>query len=147
MSTQQTLNQYVGTDVLGVGTTIVAEDMTTAASVYAGQKGNDPIILQRTKSDILCVLPDSFTTFTAEAYDPTGAAAAAGCAVTPARYTVLAGTKVIFTATAAEGWTFSKWQFDEADIEQSGEESKDVAYLAVPASPTILRVRAVFTMA
>lgn len=144
MGTQQTLNQYVGTDTLGVGTTIVAENMTTAASVYNGQVGSDPVILQRTKNNILCVLPDSYTTFTAEAYDTTGAAAAAGCTVTPARYTVLAGTKVIFTATAAEGWKFSKWQIDGADIDQEGEESKAVAYLTVPASPTILSIRGVF---
>ena len=90
--TAQTLNQYVGTDAQGKGTTIVAADMTTA------------------------------------------------CSATPMAYTLLAGDKQVFTATAGDGWEFEKWQIDGEDVE--GEEgTKAVALLTIPSktSPVVFR--------
>ena len=138
----QTLNQYVGTDAQGNGVTIVAPDMETACNVYNTQESADPTIMQCTKRGVKCVLPDMYVTFNAEAYDPTGVAAAT-CSVTPGTYTVKAGTTQIFTAKAGEGWVFSKWQINGVDTE--GEE---VAMLTIPASDTgLVTVRAVFAVA
>lgn len=141
-NTPQTLNQYVGTDELGNGTTIVAENMTTACSVYAAQKDGDPVIMQRTKSNILCVLPEQFTTFVTEVWDTAGAASST-CQATPERYTLLAGTKQIFTARAGEGWKFSKWLIDGEEV-GTEEGTKEVALLTIPAASTIVTIRAVF---
>lgn len=137
----QTLNQYIGTDNLGNQTTIVAEDMTTACAVYAEQESADPIIMQCTKQNIKCVLPTTFTTFNTVVKDKS--AATAGCTATPLNYTLPAGTKQIFTATAAEGWKFDKWTIDGQDVSDE-EGTKAVAYLTIPASPTTIEIEAVF---
>ena len=138
----QTLNQYIGTDKVGNPTTIVAADMTTACQVYYEQESADPVTMQCTKQNIKCVLPDIFVSFTTEVYDATGAATAS-CTATPNAYTLLAGTKQIFTATAGEGWAFEKWQIDGVDVD--GEEgTKDVALLTIPASPAPIKIRACF---
>lgn len=138
----QTLNQYIGTDSLGNQTTIVAADMTTACQVYYDQESADPVTMQCTKQNIKCVLPDVFVSFTTEVYDPTGASAAS-CTATPGAYTLVAGTKQIFTATAGEGWAFEKWQIDGEDVE-GDEGTKEVALLTIPSSASPVRIRAVF---
>lgn len=136
----QTLNQYVGTDAQGNSVTIVAADMETACNVYNTQENADPNIMQCTKRNVKCVLPDTYVTFNAEAYDATGTAAAT-CSVTPGTYTVKAGTTQIFTAKAGEGWVFSEWQINGTKAEGDA-----VAMLTIPASDTgIVTVRAVFT--
>lgn len=140
--TAQTLNQYIGTDKVGNPTTIVAIDMTTACQVYHDQESSDPVTMQCTKQNIKCVLPDVFVSFTTEVYDTTGASATS-CTATPNAYTLLAGTKQIFTATAGEGWAFEKWQMDGVDVE--GEEgTKAVALLTIPVSSSPIKIRAVF---
>lgn len=138
----QTLNQYVGTDKLGNQTTLVAADMTTACQVYHDQESDDPVTMQCTKQNIKCVLPEIFVSFTTEVYDSTGASKAS-CTATPGAYTLLAGSKQIFTATAGEGWVFEKWQIDGVDVE--GEEgTKDVALLTIPSSSSPIVIKACF---
>lgn len=138
----QTLNQYIGTDKLGNQTTIVATDMTTACQVYYEQETDDPVTMQCTKQNIKCVLPEIFVSFTTEVFDATGASAAS-CTATPGAYTLLAGTKQIFTATAGEGWAFEKWQIDGEDV--VGEEgTKEVALLTIPSSTAPVKIRACF---
>lgn len=138
MGEQQTLNQYQGTDDTGNTSTIVAEDMTTACSVYYTQNETDPLIMQCTKKNILCVLPTSYTTFTTEVYDETGAAATT-CTATPTNYTLLAGSKQIFTATVGDGWSFVKWTIDGEEVS-----TEPVALLTIPASSTTVTIQAVF---
>lgn len=130
----QSLNQYIGTDSLGVATTIVAPDMTTACKVYFEDGNEDPVTMQCTKQGIKCVLPEQFVTFTTVVTDPTGASTAA-CSATPKAYTLLAGSTQIFTATAGEGWDFVKWTIDGVDVE-GDEGTKPVALLTIPASPS-----------
>ena len=145
-ATPQTLNQYIGTDAVGNQTTIVAEDMTTACEVYAEQESKDPVLMQCTKQNIKCVLPTQYVTFNTVVKDSAGedTAATAGCTATPLTYTLAAGTEQIFTATAAEGWSFTKWQINGTDV--TGEEgTKAVAMLTIPASPTPVEIRAVFS--
>ena len=138
----QTLNNYVGTDDLGNGTTIVAEDMQTACQVYAAQLDADPITMQCTKKGVRCVLPTTYVSFVAEAYDPSGLAEQK-CSVTPKAYTVPAGTKQIFTAIAADGFEFVKWSINGADVE-GPEGTKPVAQLTIPMSATVVTIRGVF---
>lgn len=141
----QTLNQYTGSDAQGNQTTIVAEDMTTACRVYNEQESADPQIMQCTKTGIKCVLPTQYVTFTTVVKNAAGdtTPAIAGCKATPVNYTLAAGSKQIFTASAAEGWEFSKWLIDRVDVE--GEEgTKAVALLTIPASPTQVEITAVF---
>lgn len=138
----QTLNQYIGTDKLGNQTTIVAADMTTACQVYYAQETDDPVTMQCTKQNIKCVLPEIFVSFTTEVFDTTGASAAS-CTATPGAYTLLAGTKQIFTATAGEGWAFEKWQIDGEDV-GSEEGTKEVALLTIPSSAAPVKIRACF---
>lgn len=138
----QTLNQYVGTDAQGNGVTIVAPDMETACNVYNTQESSDPTIMQCTKRGVKCVLPEQYVTFNSEAYDPTGTSSAT-CSVSPATYTVKAGTQQIFTAKAGEGWQFSKWQINGVDVD-----GDDVAMLTIPTSDTgLVTIRAVFATA
>lgn len=119
--TPQLLNIYSGTDATGNATTIVAEDMETAAHIYKETNDVDAIIIQRTKANVQCALPDVYVTFTAEAWNVTTEYVDKQCSVTPGTYTVLAGTKQIFTAIAAEGYEFVKWQIDGKDVEEDGE--------------------------
>jgi hypothetical protein len=132
--TPQLLNIYSGTDATGNATTIVAEDMTTAASIYKSTNDVDPIILQRTKANVQCALPDVYVTFVAEAYNTTTSTVDKACKVTPGTYTVLAGTQQIFTAIAADGYEFVKWQIDGKDVlDDEGEiVSADVYRLTIP---------------
>ncbi len=142
MAEVQTLNQYIGSDTLGNGTTIVAPSMEVACKVYQDQLSEDPVTMQCTKQNVRCVLPDVFVSFTAVVYDPTGVAAQT-CSVTPEAYTLLAGTKQIFTAKAGEGWTFDKWRINGEDVE--GEEgTKDVALLTIPTANAPILVEGVF---
>lgn len=139
--TAETLNQYTGTDAQGNQTTIVAPDMETACNVYKTQETTDPNIMQCTKRNIKCVLPDQYVTFKAEAYDPTGVAASV-CSVAPAMFTVTAGTKQIFTATAGEGWSFKEWQVDGQKVDDA---TGPVSLLTIPANSTgQVSIKAVF---
>lgn len=113
----QFLNQYTGFDSNGNSTVVVAENMETAVKVYVDQMDEDPVQMQTTKKQIRCVLPDTYTTFTTDVWDETGGAKLAGCTATPKQYRVIGGSSQIFTATAAEGWTFVKWQIDGVDVE------------------------------
>lgn len=116
--------------------------MTTACQVYYDQESSDPVTMQCTKQNIKCVLPDIFVSFTTEVYDTTGAASTS-CSATPGAYTLLAGTKQIFTATAGEGWAFEKWQINGEDVE-GDEGTKAVALLTIPVSASPIVIRAVF---
>jgi hypothetical protein len=140
--TAQTLNQYIGTDAQGNATTIVAPSMTEACQVYYDQETSDPIVMQCTKQNIKCVLPEILVSFTTEVYDPTGSSSTA-CSATPRAYTLAAGTQQVFTAIPGEGWEFVKWQIDGVDVE--GEEgTKATALLTIPASTSPVVFRAVF---
>ena len=135
--TAETLNQYVGTDAQGSRVTIVAPSMEVACNVYYEQESGDPTIMQCTQRNIKCVLPDQYVTFTAKAYDVTGAAETA-CTVAPAAYTVTAGTEQIFTAKGAEGWVFDNWTINgEVVKDAEGQPVTDtVTVLTIPASAT-----------
>lgn len=142
MAEVQTLNQYSGSDTLGKSTTIVAPSMEVACKVYQDQLNEDPVTMQCTKQNVRCVLPDIYVSFTAVVYDPTGVAKQT-CSVTPEAYTLLAGTKQIFTAKAGEGWTFDKWRINGEDVE--GEEgTKEVALLTIPSANAPIVVEGVF---
>lgn len=138
----ETLNQYVGTDSLGVGTTIVAPDMKTACAVYEDQVKEDPTTMQCTKKEIRCVLPDVYVSFETLVEDPSGLAANT-CKATPEKYTLLAGSKQVFTASAGEGWKFVRWTIDGAPVE-GDEGTKAVAMLEIPASPAPIKIVAEF---
>lgn len=139
-----TLNQYTGTDSVGNQISIVAEDMSTACQVYNEQQEEDPVIMQRTKSGIKCVLPTVYVTFTTTVKDASGGntAATAGCIATPSSFTVLGGTKQIFSAIPSEGWGFTKWTIDGVDVENS----EPVMELTIPTNTTgLCNITAVFT--
>lgn len=138
----KTLNQYVGTNSVGLQTTIVAADMTTACEVYYNQETSDPVTMQCTKQNIKCILPAVNVSFTTEVYDTTGTAKTS-CTATPEAYVLAAGTQQLFTAKAGEGWSFTKWQIDGEDV--AGDEgTKAVALLTIPESTSPVVIRAVF---
>lgn len=145
----QTLNQYSGSDGQGQGSTIVAPSMDIACKVYADQHPTDPdpTIMQVMAKGISCVLPEVFVTFTtsvkADTDVNTAAAIAAGCRATPRNYTLLAGTKQIFTADAGTGWDFKEWDIDGVKSTEADAE-KAVAVLTIPQAPTQITINAVF---
>lgn len=140
--TAQTLNQYVGTDAQGNATTIVAPSMTEACQVYYDQETDDPVVMQCTKQNIKCVLPEILVSFSTEVWDTTGSSATS-CSATPCAYTLTAGTQQVFTAIPGEGWEFEKWQIDGVDVD--GEEgTKATALLTIPSSTAPVVFRAVF---
>lgn len=141
----QYLNIYSGTDATGNSSTVVAEDMTTAAKVYQQTHEADPIILQRTKANVLTVLPDIYITFRAQAFDQTTNQVTSKNRVTPKTYTVLAGTKVLFTAEADEGYEFVKWVINGEDV-VGDEATSTVAYLTIPDTTNDCIVRGVFKL-
>lgn len=145
MNAPRTLNQYVGTDPQGNAVTIVAGDMETACRVYKGQQEIDPVQMQRTKQNIMCVLPENIVTFTAEVYAASGLAT--GCSVTPAQYTIVAGSKLVFTAVEGEGWEFTKWLINGVEVtDESGATVTDkVALLTIPSGSNTCSIKAVFT--
>lgn len=128
--TPQLLNIYSCTDSTANATTIVAEDMETAAHIYRQTNDVDAIIIQRTKANVQCALPDVYVTFVAEAYNQTTQQVDRACSVTPGTFTVLAGTQQIFTAIPAEGYEFVKWQIDGVDVEDS--DGVSVMKLTIP---------------
>lgn len=132
--TPQLLNIYSCTDATANAETIIAEDMATAAQIYKQTNDIDPIIIQRKKAGVQCVLPDFYVTFTAEAWNITTSTVDKACKVTPGTYTVLAGTQQIFTALAADGYEFVKWQIDGHDVlDDEGEiVTSDVYKLTIP---------------
>lgn len=132
--TPQMLNIYSCTDATANAEVIVAEDMATAAKIYRQTKDVDPIIIQRTKAGVQCVLPDFYVTFVAKAWNLTTSMVDKACKVTPETYTVLAGTQQIFTAMPAEGYEFVKWQINGVDVlDSSGTVVSDPVYkLTVP---------------
>lgn len=132
--TPQMLNIYSCTDATANAEVIVAEDMATAAKIYRQTKDVDPIIIQRTKAGVQCVLPDFYVTFVAKAWNLTTSMVDKACKVTPETYTVLAGTQQIFTAMPAEGYEFVKWQIDGVDVlDSEGTIVSDPVYkLTVP---------------
>lgn len=145
MNTPRTLNQYVGTDPQGNGTTIVASDMETACKVYKGQQDADPVQMQCTKKNIMCVLPENIVTFTAEVFSTTGTPT--GCSVIPGTFTLLAGSKQVFTAVLAEGWEFTKWQINGVDVkdEEGALVTDPVAVLTIPSGNNTCTIKAVVT--
>lgn len=131
--TPQFLNIYSCTDATANADTIVAEDMETAAHIYRQTHEADAIIIQRTKANVQCALPDVYVTFIAEPYCITTQQVDKKCTVAPGTYTVLAGTQQIFTAIAAEGYEFVKWQIDGVDVEEDGEPVTSPVYkLTIP---------------
>lgn len=144
----QTLNVYAGTDAVGNNSTVIAEDMQTAALIYKTLNDVDPIMLQRTKKGVLCALPDIYVTFTTEAYDQTTQQIITACTVTPGTFTVLGNSKQVFTATAAEGYVFVRWQIDGEDVKDSDDNlvTNAVAQLTIPPSNVSCKVRAVFKL-
>lgn len=145
MNKPRTLNQYVGTDPQGNQVTIVADSMEIACNIYKGQQTFDPVTMQCTKKNIMCVLPENIVTFTAEAFSATGDAT--GCSVTPGTYTIVAGSKLVFTAQAGEGFVFSKWLINGVEaVDEKGEVITDaVALLTIPSGNNTCSIKAVFT--
>lgn len=145
MNTPRTLNQYIGTDPQGNGITIVASDMETACKVYKGQQETDPVQMQRVKQNIMCVLPENIVTFKAEVYCATGIPT--GCSVTPEQYTIVAGSKLVFTAKPGEGFEFTKWLINGVEVtDESGTLVTDeVALLTIPSGNNTCDIKAVFT--
>lgn len=145
MNQPRTLNQYNGTDPQGNVVTIVASDMETACKVYKGQQESDPVQMQRVKQNIMCVLPENIVTFTAEAYATSGIAT--GCSVIPGTFTIIAGSKQIFTATAGDGFEFTKWTINGVDVvDDEGILVTDpVAILTIPSGNNTCSIKAVFT--
>lgn len=146
MNTPRTLNQYVGQDPQGNGVTIVASDMETACKVYRGQQETDPVTMTRTKQNIMCVLPENIVTFTAEVYCATETPT--GCSVTPETYTILAGSKLVFTAKEGAGFQFSKWLVNGVEVtDESGAVVTDkVALITIPSGSNTCEIKAVFTV-
>ena len=138
----QTLNQYIGTSELGVQTTIMAEDMETACKVYADQLQDDPLTMQCTKKGVRTVLPVILVSFKTIVTDTTGVAKDV-CSATPQAYTLPAGTEQVFTATPGEGFAFDHWEMDGVEVE-GDEGKKAVALLTIPATQSILEIKAVF---
>lgn len=147
MNKPRTLNQYVGTDPQGNKTTIVADTMEIACNVYKVQQLDDPVTMQCTKKNIMCVLPENIVTFTAEAFYAAGPAT--GCSVVPGTYTIVAGSKQIFTATAGDGFKFTKWQINDVDVtDEDGSLVADpVTILTIPSGNNTCRIKAVFATA
>lgn len=145
MNTPRTLNQYVGTDPQGNQTTIVATDMQTACIVYKGQQEADPVTMQRVKQNIMCVLPENIVTFTAEAYCAT--VTPTGCDVKPGTFTIEAGSKLVFTASAGEGFEFTKWLINGVEVTDEGGTlvTEPVALLTIPSGNNTCSIKAVFT--
>lgn len=145
MNKPRTLNQYVGTDPQGNQVTIVADTMEVACNVYKGQQSADPVTMQCTKKNIMCVLPENIVTFTAEAFSATGPAT--GCSVTPGTYTMVAGSKLVFTAQAGEGFTFSKWLINGVEVvdDEGSVVTDPVALLTIPSGNNTCTIKAVFT--
>lgn len=144
MNQPRTLNQYNGSDDQGNVVTIVASDMETACRVYRGQQETDPVQMQRVKRNIMCVLPENIVTFTAEVYCATGTPV--GCTVTPEQYTIIAGSKLVFTAKEGEGFQFSKWLINGVEVtDESGAVVTDkVALLTIPSGNNTCEIKAVF---
>lgn len=144
MNTPRTLNQYVGTDPQGNAVTIVASDMETACKVYKGQQEVDPVQMQRVKQNIMCVLPENIVTFTAEVYCAT--AIPTDCSVTPEQYTIIAGSKLVFTAIEGEGFQFAKWLINGVEVtDETGAIVTDkVALLTIPSGNNTCEIKAVF---
>lgn len=144
MNAPRTLNQYVGTDPQGNGITIVASDMETACKVYKGQQEVDPVQMQRVKQNIMCVLPENIVTFKAEVYCATGIPT--GCSVTPEMYTIIAGSKLVFTAIEGEGFQFAKWLINGVEVtDESGAVVTDkVTLLTIPSGNNTCDIKAVF---
>ena len=144
MNAPRTLNQYVGTDPQGNGITIVASDMETACKVYKGQQETDPVQMQRVKQNIMCVLPENIVTFKAEVYCATGIPT--GCTVTPEQYTIIAGSKLVFTAKEGEGFQFAKWLINGVEVtDETGAVVTDkVTLLTIPSGNNTCDIKAVF---
>jgi hypothetical protein len=144
MNQPRTLNQYNGSDAQSNIITIVAPDMETACRVYRDQQEMDPVQMQRVKQNIMCVLPENIVTFTAVAYCATGTPT--GCSVTPEQYTIIAGSKLVFTAKEGEGFQFSKWLINGVEVtDESGAVITDkVALLTIPSGNNTCEIKAVF---
>lgn len=145
MNQPRTLNEYNGVDPQGNTTSIVASDMETACKIYKGQQSADPVQMLRVKQNIMCVLPENIVTFTAEAYSAAGPAT--GCSVIPGTFTLVAGSKQIFTATAGAGFELTKWQINGVDVvDEEGTLITDaVTMLTIPSGNNTCSIRAVFT--
>ena len=144
MNAPRTLNQYIGTDPQGNAITIVASDMETACKVYKGQQEVDPVQMQRVKQNIMCVLPENIVTFTAQVYCAT--AIPTDCSVTPEQYTIIAGSKLVFTAIEGEGFQFAKWLINGVEVtDETGAVVADkVALLTIPSGNNTCEIKAVF---
>lgn len=145
----QKLNLYSGTDDTGNAIVVTAEDMETAATVYKQERGSDPVMLQITKRGVRCALPDIYVSFTAEAFDQTTQLVVKTCKVTPEKFSVLGGTKQIFTATPAAGYRFVKWQINGEDVidDENNLVTDTVTQLTIPATDYQATIRAVFEIA
>lgn len=147
----QTLNEYKGTWGVELGSkavTVVAPSMELAAKVLnsAGAESGDPITIQCIKQQIQVQMPEIFVSFVTEAIDTTGIAKDT-CFAYPKMYTLLAGTKQVFTAVPGDGFKFVKWEINGKLVDDAvtGEPATtEVAVLQIPASPTTIKITAVF---
>lgn len=150
----QTLNEYKGTWGVEAGSktaTVVAPTMEAAARVL-NEEGSDidPVIIQCIKQQIKVQMPEIYVTFNTEAVDSSGVAQVT-CQAYPKQYTLLAGTKQVFTAVPGEGFKFLKWTIDgEEAIDATDPEGTKVAtdpvsVLRIPAKATTVKIAAVFT--
>ena len=103
--------------------------------------------MQRVKQNIMCVLPENIVTFNAEVYCATGIPT--GCSVTPEQYTIIAGSKLVFTAKEGEGFQFAKWLINGVEVtDESGVAVTDkVALLTIPSGNNTCEIKAVFVTA
>ena len=92
----------------------------------------------------MCVLPENIVTFKAEVYCATGIPT--GCSVTPEMYTIIAGSKLVFTAKEGEGFQFSKWLINGVEVtDENGAVVTDkVALLTIPSGNNTCEIKAVF---
>ena len=147
--TLQTLNEYKGTwgtESGGKTATVVADTMESAASVLNTEgEGIDPVIIQCVKSSIKVSMPAIYVSFVTEAVDASGVAQTA-CQAYPGQYTLLAGSKQIFTAVPGDGFEFVKWQIDGEDAYNDKEElaTDAVSVLIIPSSASVITISAVF---
>ena len=110
-----TLNQYKGKFEAGGEQVVVAESMIKAATLLTDEVNDvEPSFIQKTLSGIKVDQPRLNLQF-ATAVSP-AEAVTAGCTAAPPSFVVLEGEEVIFSAEAADGWEFVKWQKNGTDI-------------------------------
>lgn len=103
----ETLNQYKGLFEDGTEKAVVASTIVEAATALTVLTV-EPNLVQKTQSGIQVEVPSGLVSFLTDVLPVE--ASAGGCKAAPASFTVEDGTKVIFSAINASGWTFQNWK-------------------------------------